>query len=67
MKQIDCPYCLLDESDHTVVFRNELAWFVQDRRYQGALKHSGIIIPVAHRETVFDLTDPEVAATSARI
>ena len=38
-------------------------WFVQDRRYQGALKHSGVIIPVAHRETVFDLTEFEVAAT----
>ena len=32
-------------------------------RYQGALKHSGVIIPVAHRETVFDLTDCEVATT----
>jgi histidine triad (HIT) family protein len=31
--------------------------------YQGALKHSGVIIPVAHRETVFDLTESEVAAT----
>lgn len=38
-------------------------WFLQDRRHQGALKHSGIIIPVAHRETVFDLTEAELAAT----
>ena len=38
-------------------------WFVQDWRYQGSLKHWGVIIPVAHRETVFDLTESEVAAT----
>jgi diadenosine tetraphosphate (Ap4A) HIT family hydrolase len=37
--------------------------FAQDRRYQGALRHSGIIIPIVHRETVFDLTEPELVAT----
>src|SRR3954470_3364495 len=61
--QMDCPYCSLEESDQNVVFRDELVWFVRDCRYQGALKHSGIIIPVAPRETVFQLTEPEVAAT----
>jgi histidine triad (HIT) family protein len=60
---VDCAYCLLDESDQTVVFKNDLVWFVRDHRYQGALKHSGIIIPIAHRDTVFDLTEPEVTAT----
>jgi diadenosine tetraphosphate (Ap4A) HIT family hydrolase len=60
---MDCPYCLLDGSDQQVVFRDELVWFVRDPCYQGALKHSGIIIPVAHRETVFDLSEPEITAT----
>jgi diadenosine tetraphosphate (Ap4A) HIT family hydrolase len=60
---MECPYCSLNPQDPTVVFRDDLVWFVQDPRYQGALKHSGVIIPVAHRETVFDLTEPEVAAT----
>ena len=60
---MDCPYCSLQASDPNVVFKDELVWFLRDRRYQGALKHSGVIIPVAHRETVFDLTDSEVAAT----
>jgi diadenosine tetraphosphate (Ap4A) HIT family hydrolase len=60
---MDCPYCSLHESDPRIVFKDELVCFVRDHRYQGALKHSGIIIPVAHRETVFDLTEPEVAAT----
>ena len=60
---MDCPYCSLSASDPKVVVRDELVWFLRDPRYQGALKHSGVIIPVAHRETVFDLTDSEVAAT----
>jgi histidine triad (HIT) family protein len=59
---MECPYCSLKESDQNVVFRDDLVWFVEDHRYQGALKHSGVIIPVAHRETVFDLTESEVAA-----
>ena len=63
--RMDCPYCSLSASDPRVVEREraEFVWFLRDRRYQGALKHSGVIIPVAHRETVFDLTDSEVAAT----
>lgn len=60
---MDCPYCFVLEPAQEVLFRDELVLFLQDRRYQGSLKHSGIIIPVAHRETVFDLTDLEVAAT----
>ena len=60
---MDCPYCSLSATDPNVVVRDELVWFLRDPRYQGALKHSGVIIPVAHRETVFDLTDSEVAAT----
>ena len=60
---MDCPYCSMEESDPRVVLKDELVWFVEDPRYQGALKHSGVIIPVAHRETLFDLTDTEIAAT----
>ena len=60
---MDCPYCSLSALDPRVVVKDELVWFLRDHRYQGALKHSGVIIPVAHRETVFDLTDSEVAAT----
>jgi histidine triad (HIT) family protein len=62
---MDCPYCSPDGPGPDIVFREELVWFVQDRRFQGALKHSGVIIPVAHRETVFDLTPAEIAATFA--
>lgn len=60
---MDCPYCFKGEPDQEVVFRDDLVWFLQDPRFQGALKHSGIIVPVAHRETVFDLTEAEVVGT----
>ena len=60
---MDCPYCSLSALDPRVVVKDELVWFLRDHRYQGALKLSGVIIPVAHRETVFDLSDSEVAAT----
>ena len=60
---MNCVYCLLAEPEQNVVFRNDLVVFLQDERFQGALKHSGVIIPVAHRETVFDLTEQEVLAT----
>ena len=57
-----CPYCCLDPAAR-ILFTNELAIFIQDERHQGALKHSGVIIPVAHRETVFDLAEDEIVAT----
>ena len=60
---MDCPYCPIREPEQKVVFESDLVLFVQDERYQGALRHSGIIIPVQHRETVFDLSDAEIAAT----
>jgi hypothetical protein len=53
---MECPYCSLKPSDQKIVFSDKLVRFVRDPRYQGALKHSGVIIPVADRETVFELT-----------
>ena len=58
-----CPYCPVRDPEQKVLFSNELVLFLQDERHQGALKHSGVIIPIEHRETVFDLTDAEIAAT----
>jgi histidine triad (HIT) family protein len=59
----NCPYCPVVHPAQRVVLRNDLTLFVQDERYQGALRHSGIIVPIAHRETAFDLTGPEIMAT----
>ena len=44
-------------------FADDLVMYLDDARWQGALRHSGIIVPVRHAETVFDLTEDEVAAT----
>lgn len=59
----DCPFCPGPELDAITVFRDDLVVYVEDERHQGALKHSGMILPVRHAETVFDLTEDEVLAT----
>lgn len=46
-----------------VRFQNALVRFIEDARFQGALKHSGVIVPIEHRRTVFDLTEEEIVAT----
>jgi histidine triad (HIT) family protein len=58
-----CPYCPVRDPEQKIIFENDLVLFLQDERFQGALKHSGVVIPVQHRETVFDLSDAEVTAT----
>ncbi len=50
-------------AQQVVRFADDLVRYLDDERWQGALKHSGIIVPVRHAETVFDLTADEVAAT----
>lgn len=60
-----CPYCPVSDPDDNIVFRDDLVLFMQNPRHQGALRYSGIIIPIAHRPTVFDLTEEEVLATFA--
>lgn len=57
-----CPFCNLEENkEQEVVLSNEHCVFLQ--MTQGVLIGSGIIIPKNHRETVFDLTKEEWAAT----
>jgi histidine triad (HIT) family protein len=60
---MSCPYCPISDPEQKVIFENDLVLFLQNERYQGALKHSGVIIPVQHKETVFDLSDAELTAT----
>src|SRR4029077_11367778 len=61
-----CGLCHLDENpDQRVVLRDRTVLFLQNEKEQGALVGSGVIIPVRHAETVFDLTPDEVAATFA--
>jgi histidine triad (HIT) family protein len=60
---MSCPYCPVREPEQKIVLENDLALFIQDERYQGALKYSGVIVPIRHRETVFEMSDEELAAT----
>lgn len=60
----NCPLCRwADDPEQLLVHRNESALFLQNPRQQGALFGSGVIIPVRHAATVFDLTLAEVSAT----
>jgi diadenosine tetraphosphate (Ap4A) HIT family hydrolase len=61
---VTCPFCdWAADPDQHLVCRNETMLFLQNFRQQGALFGSGVIIPVRHAETVFDLTPDEVSAT----
>jgi len=61
-----CGLCHLSENpDHRIILRNHTVLFVQNEKEQGALRGSGVIIPVRHAETVFDLTPDEIDATFA--
>jgi len=63
----DCSLCHVEESPvHKIILGNDAVVFLQnDEKEQGALRGSGVIIPVRHAETVFDLTPEEIEATFA--
>ena len=62
----ECDLCHLNEhADQKVVLRRPTVLFLQNEKEQGALLGSGVIIPVRHAETVFDLTRDEIDATFA--
>lgn len=62
----DCTLCHVGENpDQKIVFGGDTVLFLQNEKEQGALLGSGVIIPVRHAETVFDLTPEEVCATFA--
>lgn len=59
-----CPLChWADDPDQRLVLRHDSVLFLQNSRQQGALVGSGVIIPVRHAETVFDLALDEIGAT----
>lgn len=53
----DCPFCSQWVNQSEIVIENDLCLFLQ--REETVLIGSGLIIPRAHRETVFDLTPSE--------
>ena len=59
-----CVFCNLEsDPDIKILFMNERVFYCQHERYQCSLKYSGVIVPVKHRETVFDLIADEIDAT----
>src|SRR5262249_25238465 len=50
-------------SGQQAILRHDTVLFLQNETEQGALRGSGVIIPVRHAETVFDLTPTEIDAT----
>jgi hypothetical protein len=60
---MSCPYCPIRDPAQKVIVEHDLVLFLQDERYQGALKHSGVIIPVQHKATVLDVSEAEITAT----
>ncbi len=56
-----CPFCSDSVKQSEIVVENELCLFLQ--REEAVLIGSGLIIPRAHRENVFDLTSAEWNAT----
>ena len=58
---MECPFCSPNLDVETVILENALCLFLQEP--QPVLVGSGMIIPKAHRETVFDLSAEEWRAT----
>ncbi len=68
MARADCVFCDLDglRAHSVLLLENDLCLFVNSEDLEGdLLRGSGVIIPKAHRPTVFDLTSAEVEATFA--
>ena len=61
MTRRTCPFCADRVDPAGIVLANDLCLFF--RRDEPVLVGSGIIIPRAHRESVFDLSPEEIAAT----
>jgi diadenosine tetraphosphate (Ap4A) HIT family hydrolase len=58
----ECPFCHLGiEQGQKVILKNDHCMFLQIP--QEVLVGSGLIVPIEHRETVFDLTEEEWSAT----
>lgn len=59
-----CPFCEPQhDPDQKIIFENEFCYYLQHPKHQDILEGSGLIVPKVHRQTVFDLTPKEWAAT----
>lgn len=62
--QINCVFCEIDyDPEQEVIFETETCRYIQKKSEQIVLEGSGLIIPKAHKETVFDLSEQEWSET----
>lgn len=61
MSQLDsCVLCSLDlDEEQEVIFEGDHCYYIQKKSVQRSLEGSGLIIPKAHKQTVFDLSEAE--------
>lgn len=58
----ECPFCNLGiVQEQQIILKNEHCMFLQIP--QEVLVGSGLIVPIEHRDTMFDLTEEEWSAT----
>lgn len=63
-KLAGCPFCEPEkDANQGIVFENEFCMYLQHPHQQDILEGCGLIVPKKHRQTVFDLTAEEWAAT----
>jgi histidine triad (HIT) family protein len=56
----ECLFCKpMNFPEQKIVFENESCYFLQSPKAQNILEGAGLIIPKAHKETVFDLSEKE--------
>lgn len=54
----NCPYChIVNDNSHEIIISNDLCTYTLLKEQE--IKGAGIIVPKAHRETAFDLTQEE--------
>lgn len=56
-----CPFCTPNLKRDQIALENQYCLFLQ--RSEPVLVGSGLIVPKAHRQTLFDLTQAEIVAT----
>lgn len=56
----DCLFCFpMSFPGQKIVLENDSCYFLQSPKAQDILEGAGLIIPKAHKETVFDLSEKE--------
>ncbi|MFG6113841.1 HIT family protein [Halobacillus sp. MO56] len=56
----DCLFCnIVEDGDQQIILENDTCYYIQKKSEQTVLEGSGLIIPKAHHQNVFELTEEE--------